>query len=192
MSCSTLCKRVEDLRQEPEIARTLRKSLSFPGAVIEVQLVTSCKSHKPPGAVKFRNIHSAPRHVVACLTMWSATQHREQLQQFPTLYRDTRDFIHNISALKAWPEHYFVRLDIEEFFTSGDPEILACDAAGLSEEGPRKRPLCEVDRFLLTHPFVASRRHPARLWREQKGSGMGMKNSGELSDATFAYLVDGA
>ena len=41
MSCSTLCKRVEDLRQEPELARTLRKSLSVPGAAIEVQLVTS-------------------------------------------------------------------------------------------------------------------------------------------------------
>ena len=26
-----------------------------------------------------------------------------------------------------------MRLDIEEFFMSGDPEILACDAAGLSE-----------------------------------------------------------
>ena len=43
-------------------------------------------------------------------------QHREQLRQFPTLYRDTRDSIHNISALRALPEHYFVRLDIEEFF----------------------------------------------------------------------------
>ena len=56
------------------------------------------------------------------------------MQQLPTLYRDTRDFIHNISALKALPEHYFVRLDIEEFFMNGDPEILARDAAGLSEE----------------------------------------------------------
>ena len=73
---------------------------------------------------------------------------------------------------------------------SGDPEVLASDAAGLSEEGPRKRLLCEVVRFLLTHQFVASRRHPERLWRVQKGSGMGMKNSGELSDTAFAFLVE--
>ena len=73
---------------------------------------------------------------------------------------------------------------------SGEPEILACDAAGLSDEGPRKRLLCEVDHFFLTHPFVASKRHPVRLWRAQKGSGMGMKNSGELSDAAFAFLVE--
>ena len=122
--------------------------------------------------------------------MWSTKQHREQLQQFPTLYRDTRDFIHNISALNALPEHYFVRLDIEEFFMSDDPEMLACDAAGLSEEGPRKRLLREVDRFFLTHQFVASKRHLERLWRVQKGSGMEMKNSGELSDAAFALLVE--
>ena len=73
---------------------------------------------------------------------------------------------------------------------SGDPEILACDAAGLSEEGPRKRLLYEVDHFLLTHQFVTSKRHPERLWRVRKGSGMGMKNSGEVSDAAFAFLVE--
>ena len=189
MSYSALCKRVEDLEREPDLARMLRKSLSSPGAKIEVQLVTSCKSHTPPREIKFRNIHSAPRHAFAGLAIWSAKQHREQLKQFPTLYRDTRDFIHHISALKASPENYFVRLDIEEFFMSGDPEVLASDAAGLSEEGPRKRLLCEVVRFLLTHQFVASRRHPERLWRVQKGSGMEMKNSGELSDTAFAFLV---
>ena len=73
---------------------------------------------------------------------------------------------------------------------SGDPEILACDAAGLSEEGPGKRPRREVDRSRLTHQFVASRRHPERLWRVQKGSGMVMQNSGELSDAAIAFLVE--
>ena len=192
LRCHTpsLCKRVEDLEQEPELARELRKSLSVPGAAIEVQLVSSCKSHKPPGAVKFRNIHSAPRHAFASLAMWSAKQHSEPLRQFPTLYRDTRDFIHNISALRALLEHYFVRLDIEEIFMSGDPEILAYDAAGLSDEGPRKRLLREVDFFLPTHQFVASERHPEWLWRVQKGSGMEMKNSGELSNAAFAFLVE--
>ena len=75
-----LCKRVEDLEQEPELARELWKSLSVPGAAIEVQLVTSCKCHKPPGAVKFRNNHSAPRHAFAGLAMRSAKQHREQLR----------------------------------------------------------------------------------------------------------------
>ena len=75
MSYSALCKRVEDLEQEPELAREFCKSLSVPGAAIEVQLVVSCKSHKPPGAVQFRNIHSAPRHAFAGLEMWSAKQH---------------------------------------------------------------------------------------------------------------------
>ena len=193
LSYSILCKRVEDLEQEPELARELKKSLSIPGAWIEVQLVTSCKSHKPPGAVTFRNIHSAPRHAFAALTMWSASQHREQLKQFPTLYRDTRDFIQNISSLKALPVHYFVRLDIEEIFMSGDPEILACDAAGLAEEGQRKRLPYDVDHFLLTHQFVTSKRHPERLWRVQKGSGMGMKTLERCrTQPSLSWLSDGA
>ena len=106
--------------------------------------------------------------LLPALAMWSASQHREQLKQLPTLYRDTRDFIQNISSLKALPVHYFVRLDIEEIFVSGDPQILACDAAGLAKEGPRKRLLFDVDHFLLTHQFVTSKRHPERLWRVQK------------------------
>ena len=59
-----------------------------------------------------------------------------------------------------------------------------------SDEGPKKRRLREVDFFLLTHQFVASKRHPERLWRVQKVSGMAMKNSGELSDAAFAFFVE--
>ena len=81
-----------------------------------------------------------------------------------------------------------MRLDTEEFFVSCDPEILACDAAGTSEEGSRKRLQYKVGRFLLTHLFVASKRHLESLWRVQKGSGMEMMNSGESSDAAFALL----
>ena len=47
-SYSILCQRVEDLEQDPQLARELKNSMSTPGASIEVQLVTSCKSHKPP------------------------------------------------------------------------------------------------------------------------------------------------
>ena len=167
MSFSALCKLVENLEQESDLAEALRTSMSSSGAKIEVQLVTSCKRRKPPGAVKFRNIHSIPRHAFAGLATWSAKQHGEQLKQFWTLHRDTRDFIHNVSALKALLEHYIVRLVIEEFFMIGDSEILACDAAGLSEEGPRKRQLYEVDRFFLTHQFAASKHHLESLWPVQ-------------------------
>ena len=60
---------------------------------------------------------------------------------------------------------------------SGDPGSLADDAAGLSVAGSRKRVLLDIDRFLLTHQCAASKRHPERLWRVQKGSDIGMKNS---------------
>ena len=53
-------------------------SLSVPGAAIEVQLVTSCKSHEPRGAVKFRSIHSAPRDAFAGLAMWCGLQNNTE------------------------------------------------------------------------------------------------------------------
>ena len=73
---------------------------------------------------------------------------------------------------------------------SGEPGFSAVDTAGSSMEGPRKRLVHDVDRFLLEHMFVTTERHPSRLWRVKKGSGMGTKNPGELSDAAFAKLVE--
>ena len=43
---------------------------------------------------------------------------------------------------------------------SGDLDTLACDAAGLSDEGPRKRLLREVDLF-LSHPQVCGLETPS-------------------------------
>ena len=54
-----------------------------------------------------------------------------------------------MSELKALPERCFVHLDIGESFMSGEPEVLALDAAGLSMEGPRKRQNQDVGSFLL-------------------------------------------
>ena len=59
-------------------------------------------------------LHKRRRPMCGRERMWALS--RWQLKQFPTLYRDTRDFIQNISYLKALLEDYFVRLDIEEFF----------------------------------------------------------------------------
>ena len=42
----------------------------------------------------------------------------------------------------------------------------------------------------IEYQFVTTNRPPDRLGRVKKGAGMGMKNSGELSCASFAKLVE--
>ena len=74
MSYSALCKRVEDPAQEPDLANALRKSVSSTGAKIKVQLVASCKSHKPPGAkTAQRTIEATPDSVTVTLATSSKT-----------------------------------------------------------------------------------------------------------------------
>ena len=164
----------------PFVAQLL---LNMPGSNLTMQVVTSCISHKPRRSVKFRNIHSAPCHSFAGLAIWSANQHRIKTSRIKNWDKDTRDSIQQISERKASLEHYFVRLDIGKFIMSDESEFLAVDAVSLSDEGPRKRLIHDVDRFFLEYQFVTTNRHPDKLWHVKKGSGMGMKNSGELSDA---------
>ena len=72
---------------------------------------------------------------------------------------------------------------------SGEPQVWAVNATGFPLEGPKKRLIDDLEyQFVTTkrHPD----RHPDRSWRVKKGSGMGMKNSGEFFDAPFAKLVE--
>ena len=77
---------------------------------------------------------------------------------------------------------------------SGEPEVWAVYATGLSLEGPKKRLIDAIDRLLPEYQFVTTKRHPDRhpnrFWHVKKCSGMDMKNSGEFSDAPFAKLVE--
>ena len=131
MSYSALCKRVEDLEPEPELARELCKSLSVPGAAIEVQLVTSCKSHEPPGAVTFRNIHGVPRCGQQNNTESNCSSSRLCTVTLATSFTTSQPSKPCLNTILCVS-------DIEEFIMSGDPEILACNAAGLSEQGPEE------------------------------------------------------
>ena len=144
---------------EEALSRSLCKSVYMPGSSLTVQVVTSCKSHKPPGPVKFRNTHSAPCHSFAGFAIWSAKQYRIHTPSFKNLHKDTCHFIQQISELKALPE-----------CMSGEPEVLAVGAAGLSNKDQEKRLIYDVDRFLREYQLVTTERHPDRLWRVKRGS----------------------
>ena len=119
----------------------------MPGSSLAVQLVTSCNSHLTVGVCEIPKHTQCSVSLIAGLATWSAKQHRTQTSRFKNC-RETL-VTSSMSELKALPEHCFVHLDIGESFMSGEPEVLALDAAGLSMEGPRQRQNQDVGRFLL-------------------------------------------
>ena len=161
-----LTKRVESLETEESLSRSLCQSFYMPGSSLTVQLITSCKSHKPPRSVKFLNIHSAPCHSFAGLASWSGKQHRIQTSRLKNLHKDTRHVIQQISEM---PGHYLVRRTLRSFLMSGENECLAWTQLVYPTRIRRKPLIHDVDRFLLEYLFV-TRRLPDRLWRVKKNS----------------------
>ena len=110
-----------------------------------MQLVTSAEATNRP------NLCNSETYTLLRVTLSLVFRfgQRNNTESKQNLYKNTGDVIQQISELKASPEQHFARLDIEEFFVSGEPEFLVVDAAGLSNECLRKRLIHDVDRFLL-------------------------------------------
>ncbi|CAE7466663.1 unnamed protein product [Symbiodinium sp. CCMP2592] len=105
------------------------------------------------------------------------------------LVKDTAQFIKSISSYTATPNHFFMKLDIKDYYLSGTSEELcgACSKVIRSEILPL---FTTTLMTLLYYQFVESRELPERIWRVTKGTGMGLPHSGEVADSAFAALAE--
>ena len=82
-----------------------------------------------------------------------------------------------------------MRVDIEDFFMSGTVDDLVSTTIPLI-------PLCRRDTvrkaltFLLNHQYVVSDLIPERTYKVVKGTGIGLRHSGAVADASFFTLVE--
>ena len=82
------------------------------------------------------------------------------------------------------PWHTFIKLDIEEFFTSRRPHQLVDDCARLVDEGTK--PLFKKAMyFILDSQYVESPYLQERLFKIIERSGMGLTHSGDVADGAF-------
>ena len=70
-------------------------------------------------------------------------------------------------------------------FSRAGADALAC-VQGMAVEAPLRKAL----EFLVHHQYLHSRQLPHRLWRVTRGSGMGLKHSGALTDLAFYSKVE--
>ena len=78
-----------------------------------------------------------------------------------------------------------MRVDIKDFFMSGDADSLVVDACSINPSEAKRRVAERVAFFLLRHQLIRSDLLPGRLWRVIKGSGRGLKHSSALCDAAL-------
>lgn len=185
-----LSKLVANLENDPRLETELNKSLRLTNAKIVADLKTTVKSHKDPGHVVHRNLHTCPVAAFGGLSAYVDKAINKELKSMSHLLQSTEHFVDKLRALPLLPENaVMIRLDIKEFFPSGAPETLATLTAQLFS-GRRKVVMKSVVKWLLVNQFVSSKLLPGRLWKVLRGTGMGSKHSGGIADASFYELVD--
>eukprot|EP00933_Yihiella_yeosuensis_P044464 TRINITY_DN39620_c0_g1_i1.p1 TRINITY_DN39620_c0_g1~~TRINITY_DN39620_c0_g1_i1.p1 ORF type:complete len:635 (+),score=76.46 TRINITY_DN39620_c0_g1_i1:476-2380(+) len=188
-----LAKEIQKLEGEEGLANAIMKSLTDT-AKLPARLSITCKSHKPAGEVSFRNIHANAQYMFAGLSAWCASQLRRLLVQHQHLIPDSRTFVRQLKLLTADADSYFIKLDVKDFYMSGTADELVNDAVGLMASGQRKELTKEALQFLLSTQFVTSELHElqGRVWKVLRGSGMGLKHSGDLADSALLFKAEHA
>ena len=172
---------------EPRLAWELRKSLQQ-GRLIAT-LKPTCKSYKLMGEVSHRPVHALPDYAFAGSSKWVSKELMKDLRGREYLVKDTAQFVKSISRYTAREDHFFMKLDIKDYFLSGTSEEL-CEASGRLV-GDEVRPLfITVLMNLLYYQFVETRELKGRLWKVKNGTGMGLPHSGEVADSAFAALAE--
>ena len=180
-----LMKKIEKLEASPGLAKELAKPLR--DGTVCASLRTTCKTHKV--VVKFRNIHASPSYALKGLSSWIVKLLRVEIAKYPHLLRDTNDLVKQLANFRVENWHYFIKMDIEEFFNSGLPNDLVEDTAMLID-GEHRRLYKEVLEFVLDNQFVMSKYICNRVFKVCEGSGMGLLHSGDVADAALLKMAE--
>ena len=116
------------------------------------QLQTNLKTHKNPGQVKPRAIHSATKNPLVPLGKYVAWKLRKVLSRERHILKSVAEFLSRIEELELDQEDRLITADVKDFFVVGDHWYLARMAASISTGNLIEK----VILFLLRNQFVTS------------------------------------
>jgi len=119
------------------------------------------------------------------LAKWVDVKLSAILSECHHIVGSTEAFAEKLRGVRVHDQHFMVRVDIEEFYMSGDCAGVAADASLIVNERGSRALMREVLEFLLGNQYIESDLLPGRLRHVQLGSGMGMRHSGAVSDAAL-------
>ena len=150
------------------------------------QLSCTIKTHKDPGEVCCRLIHSS----VGCsLNGLSAVLHRlcsDVLKQVPHICANTRDVLRQVRSTLLPSDACLCKVDVKDFFMDGEHLTLARLCSDFFAE-PLKSFVYDVLLHLLHYQFVE---FEDRLLRVERGTGMGLIHSSSVADLCFYALAE--
>ena len=114
---------------------------------------------------------------------------KSQLKPCKHILRNSIEFVRKVAGARIPESAFLVRLDTEDFFMSGTVDELASTTIPLIPLYKRNT-VRKALTFLLNHRYVVSDLITERTYKVVKGTGMGLRHSGAVADATFFTLVE--
>jgi hypothetical protein len=153
------------------------------------KLKCTIKTHKDPGAVVPRPIHSCVATPLAPAMRWISWALRPYLQSRRHLLRDSFEAVRRIGATKRPPNVRFYRFDLKDFFLSGEHKeiVRLCTQVVADEYKDTFAKLCS---FILSSQYVRMSGVTDVIWRVKVGAGMGLSCAGDLANVTFDRAVE--
>ena len=189
-----LAKLISD-HEGDEIGRLCTKSLRHPSASIEARLQDTCKSHKEDGNVGFRNIHGCPSYLFSGLSGYIAWCLRKRFAALRAVHlvKSSQQIVEDIRGIRLpqGEQLHFVRLDVRDFFLSGSLGTIMSTIRASAWNSRRSQLVEEVLWLLVYEQFVSYNGDGCiSHHRVVRGSGMGLRHSGELSDYLLYLLAE--
>ena len=183
-----IVKWVEEHTQDSKLSRALLSSVRNGSRRFHSQILCTVKTHKPPGSVGLRIIHSSVRNMFVPAMRYISSLLRPHLDPLTHLVRDSDDLISQMSKVVVPPSAMMVKFDIKDFYMSGEHSTILSSVAKFFPEGMRTC-LEELTALILHNQYVATAGDKT-FYRVCTGAGMGLTFAGDLADTTFLDLVE--
>ena len=151
---------------------------------IIAKLLFTCKTHKPAGEVEPRAIHANSKSPFKPAMRLIARTIRPYVLEIEHLMADSRDFVKLINSTYIPHDHVLCKVDIKNFFMSGEQPAIA-DSCSLTSLENRQHAFRKLHEFVLTNQLVEMDEKSEKVFKVKVGSGMGLECSGEANNFLF-------
>lgn len=156
-------------------------------------VMTNVKTHKDPGQVSLRILHSSVEHPFSALEHAINKTLSRELANLRHLHFSTNTVVQQLKALTIDDDDIFIRADIKDFYLRGNPSKLSkLASADLTNPGSRKHTVMHeaLEHILLTQFVQIKSKSDTRVFQVIQGSGMGRIASGAIADKAFWLLCE--
>jgi hypothetical protein len=147
------------------------------------------KTHKAEGCVSIRPIHAATGHCFNALSEIVNRLLTPMLKNLSHIAWSSEDVQKHVAEAKVSTSSILMKFDVKELYLAGEHEQLSSRASRLLEGSTAKWARDCLD-VILGEQFVRFRPETGSNLQVVRGSGMGMRHSGSVSDAAFHDLVE--